>query len=602
MFSPESAESLVSPSFAGHFMDGDGIEYNITPEVVEDMECMVANINITPGDGGAYRSPYALPPQNEDICFDRNRVGGGDASRIISDEDLRKSEASLDALYKSLNLGSMFDTPCELQDLPEENVINIDARGQDAELVQIVKQVVQQRELDIDLSHLDEVNIEMDISKQFDDAQVHGPEPNQDIESIQDFDISEQDQMNIPYVPRKIAPHKNLVQRAQLIIRYAEITLGAEYVKLYQTENPLHTSNPLKSDKCQSMFEKFHYALASKYFSCTHHRQSIFIHRPFVLVYNGMVFIAATILDEFDPSLQVRKYITRLKKKYMKGHLFAQLVRCKSLYKGGRSAHARPRTVISVYDLFLLVKWLSISPSYEHLTYIFDQFLKYMDVEFGAYHGALQGPPFTHLPHELHDFRIEDGETESQAYSRYCIWRKGDLIHFQNTFAQPYAHTGRFDKFFIKTNEEDKLHYQLAIASATDSSQSDRGQKRSRTNNQQDNTSRQRRRGLPRSNSDEEGSSGTRDNGGSGNIPPNHSSNFDGEEQIREFRSTPFHFFLKWECQHGEKSRIRNVVMREFVVMPLFTELALHKTCRKRIKKWIDSTDEQTGLLKHSEQ
>lgn len=418
---------------------------------------------------------------------------------------------------------------------------------------------------------------------------------------------------------KKIQFQKGMKSRAFETLQVAEEILGEDFFNFYKSNDPL-LKEP-SSEEYGNFVSSFQYAHATKYFTCsTKDGRNVFMPRTLAIVYKGMTFLPCTYFNFLIGKEKARKLLNPVIK-YFEGRTLKERnqadnidieercdvyqdkrkeeikrnevrlmrfpltrIQCQAVSCEGNH-FIRPRYVMSGLGLFLMCQWTSMMPSYEKYTEILEQYLKYIDIEFGCYHGRMQFAPFTH---SLRDLNLTRGPQDSleDIYENYCC-HQFEIIRDTTHYSQYDVHKGNFSKNYGKENRKDHTHFEN---SKKESPQGERGEKRKRnTSEESDSTEGHHKKKLNSSERNEQekdcNEEGEEDN--SKEVLQNDEQEESGLEHLERKKFIPFSFSIKWESDRVEKGRNTTKHMSEYLVLSSLGYFPLHKDNVEAIDKWL---------------
>lgn len=358
-------------------------------------------------------------------------------------------------------------------------------------------------------------------------------------------------------------------------------TLGEDYVNFYHRANPLapginaaDKETDAETQRSQEFISLFQYAFARKPFGF----RGTVIPRALVMTWNGMIFIPCPMLEKIFPGFPCRR-LCPLMKKYMRNDFVYSKMTCKSIQgKIGLYDRSSTRLVVSALDAFRIGKWL-IASGHDDKTETFEQFMKYLDVEFGAYWGKVQSYPFTHNEFEM---RFEDDDVENATpsefqalYSDYCLHRFGLMQKYVGTYKQSDVDQGNFAAFVKRVlSDDEKLQRHSSRDVDTESEKGERRHKRKKN--------KEKSKSHKKSKRDEEADDDW-DDGFSLDFMPLETPL--GKESAK----LPFSFKLKWEVPLRRERGNTKFDMVEFDVVATIEPFLLNDRSRLRetLQKWL---------------
>lgn len=537
------------------------------------------------GDSFSHQSPLA----------GSDMIGGG-CGQYVDTSDLART----------LGIESIWSQRKPDPNEPPTRIVNVHTVKPDEAVLRILRQ---RTALEAGVDYEDYDAPDETRSNMFQHADIHKATKNNKrsatvLESGADATQDDNKSPEVEIIKRKKRRKRKTLKRPQYRLAMIDRTnacldklsqLGENFVQFYLGNDPLLRSK--SSPEFKDFETSFAYVMSSQKFSCLNGKRVLTIHETVPIVYKGMTFYNCNILDKILKNetkshfRQMKRYFSdpyvmeTMEEKYGKELMSSMdklfpiaTIPCYGTSKGGRT-NIRNRAITSAFGLFFLVEWISRVRDYKPKAHILRQYLKYLDVEFGAYKGALQKEPYTHELYKL-GLGYEEGDDLQVIYRDFCAKQfieMRDGRHYDKTAIHGYDLVAKHHLSSITTTttttttstESQENNSQSSGSDGDNESEGDvveidKSQSSSGTNNGNNNnkgsTSPTRRITLRASNWHKR--------------PPN--------------RVEPFTFPMAWENDNGK--------IFTYTIIPFFDEIRLDKKSIGGIASYLVHEDEDKDI------
>ena len=213
------------------------------------------------------------------------------------------------------------------------------------------------------------------------------------------------------------------------------------FIKKYTMDDPFGPKNPENDVETYNHFlQNFRYSMATKSFQCALPSDKRYTEMPPVIVVfyqpqfeNEKYLYIPLHIIRMITGIHISKTTDQLKK-YAEDAYFDTSFSCCAIGKSGGFLF-RKRKMVNPYSFYLICQWILRLDTYKQYAGPLNLIMKYLDVEFGAFWGSLQEPPFSHTTQEIL-LDVPDESKIQQYYTQYCLKRNEkmqDIEHIIQT-------------------------------------------------------------------------------------------------------------------------------------------------------------------------